>query len=240
MAGGCIIAIALSVLSIAKVDLSHGLPSLAQRTPPVYASSATLLVTQSGFPWGSAVQLYSSSGSKTSTASLVPSGDLNRLTALANLYVQLANSDVIRSIVARHAPKGGQLISATQNYSFSPSYYSSALPIVTINGTGTTRGNAILTTQAGANALRAYLKRQQNAAGIRDPQRVVLQEIQQPRLVTVMNPIKKTIPVVVFLTVMMAVVGLAFVLENVRPRTSEMTAVRQDVEPVVDAARRTA
>jgi DNA-binding protein Fis len=238
VAGGCAIAILLSVLSIAKVDLSHGVPRLTPRTQQIYASSAALLVTQSGFPWGSAVQsYYSSAGSKSSP---VPAGDLNRLTALANLYVQLANSDVIKSIVARHSPAGGHLITASQNYSFSPSYYSSALPIVTINGTGTTRANAILTTQAGVDALSSYLRRQQNSARISDAQRVVLQEIQRPRLTTVMNPTKKTIPAVVFLTIMLAVVGLAFVLENLRPRANETTPLRQDVEPVVDAARRSA
>ena len=235
MGAGCAVALALAVFSVAKVDFSHGVPDLSSRTPHRYASSATLLVTQSGFPWGSALQIYAPAG-KNSTA---PSGDLSRLTQLANLYVQLANSDVIRSIVAVKVPRG-DLISASQNYSFSPSYYSSALPIVTINGVGKSRADAIATTQTGVAALSTYLKRQQDTARIDDAQRVVLQEIQYPRLTTIVNPTKKTIPVVVFLTVMLAVIGLAFVLENVRPQQPETQAFTRDEQPVVDAARRTA
>src|SRR5215470_1393727 len=87
VAAGLVVALLLSVLTVAK------LPSFAPRTPPVYASHATLLVTQTGFPWGSAVQQYSQS--PTGEGGLVPAGDLTRLTNLANLYVQLANSDLI-------------------------------------------------------------------------------------------------------------------------------------------------
>src|SRR5256885_705400 len=88
VAAGFVVAVALGVLTIDKVELSHGKPKLTSRTQPVYASSATLLITQSGFPWGSAVQQYAQTGTGESS---VPSGDLGRLTALANLYVQLAN-----------------------------------------------------------------------------------------------------------------------------------------------------
>ncbi len=97
VAGGFVVALLLAVLTVAK------LPSFKPRTTTVYGSSATLLITQSGFPWGSAVQQYALPGRKGQDP--VPAGDLTRLTALANLYVQLANSDVIKR--RRGAEDGG-------------------------------------------------------------------------------------------------------------------------------------
>ena len=49
---------------------------------------------------------------------------------------------------------------------------------------------------------------------------------------------RETLPVVVFLSVMMAVFGLAFVLENLRPRSSPAEEVL--AEPVLTSARRSA
>jgi hypothetical protein len=234
--GGLLVAVVLGVMTVAKIDLSQGRPHLTPRTEPVYASAATALVTQSGFPWGSAVQQYATPNPG---ASPVPAGDLTRLTALTNLYVQLANSDAIRRLVATKAPRGST-ITASQNYSVSPSFYSTALPILTITGTSTTRAGALATAQAGVDVLVGYLRDQQRAAGIADGQRVVLQELQSPRAVAVINGTKKTLPVVVIFTVMLAVIGLAFVLENVRPRAPIKIIAGAEVEPRLDSARRTA
>jgi hypothetical protein len=234
---GFLLAVCLAVLTVAKVDLSHGTPRLAPRTQPLYASQATLLVTQNGFPWGSAIQQFTTAGSGQSP---VPAGDLGRLTSLANLYVQLANSDAIRKLVVQKAPKPASIL-ATQNYSFSPTYYSSPLPMLTITGTSTSRRNAIATAQIGVDVLTAYLKQQQVAANIDDRQRVVLQELVSPRKTTVVNATKKTLPVVVFLTVMLAVTGLAFVLENLLPRMPKAaTPASAEAAPVLDTARRSA
>ncbi len=234
--GGLVVASTLSVLTIAKVDLGAGAPYLSARVAPRYASNATVLVTQPGAPWTSAVQQYRQSSSGGDS---VPIGDLGRLTTLANLYVQIANSDIIKAMVARTAPAGGT-VSAAQNYSFSPSYYSSALPIMTLTGTGKTRADAITTTRAGVTAMIRYLTEQQRQAGIKGEQRVVIQVLQQPHNTVVVDGPKKTLPVVVFLTVMLAVVGLAFALANVRPRVAERPAVVSDPELLVDSARRSA
>jgi hypothetical protein len=233
---GFLLAVSLAVFTIDKVDVSHGFPKLTPRTQPVYSSNATLLITQPGFPWGSAVQQYVPSSSGQSS---VPVGDSNRLTGLAGLYVQLANSDVIRALIAKKAPRGGKIL-ASQNYVFSPSYYSTALPIITITGLNTTRGTARATAQAGADALIGYLTDQQKAAGIRDSDRVVVQELARPRKTLVANGPKKTLPIAVFLTVMLAVSGFAFVLENLRPRTAVKAVVAAPAEPLLDSARRSA
>lgn len=228
VAAGFVLALLLSVLTVAK------LPSLAPRAPLKYASNATLLVTQPGFPWGSAVQQYTNGGSGSTLV-----GDMGRLTGLANLYVQLANSDLIKTRVVRQSRLAGT-ISATQNYSFSPSLYSTALPILTITGTSDSPANAIAITRTGVDALKGYIEQQQRAASIDAQKRVVVQQLQSPRKTLVVNPTKKTLPVVVFLTVMLAVVGLAFALENLRPRAPLAAVPRVKAEPLSDRNRRSA
>ena len=232
--GGFVLAVALAVLTVVKIDTAHGAPFIAKRTAPLYSSSATLLITQSGFPWGSAVQGYTTSPS----AGPVANGDLSRLTSLANLYVQLANSDIIRTLVAKKAPSTLALF-ASQNYSISPSFYSTPLPIVTLTATSRTGALAVADAQASANVLKTYLRQQQNAAGIDSSKRVVVQELQAPKKAVVVNTTKKTLPAVVFLTIMLAVLGLVFVLENMRPRVAVSSV--SEAEPLLDVGtRRTA
>jgi hypothetical protein len=151
--------------------------------------------------------------------------------------VQLANSDVIKSLLDKKAPGAGTIV-ATQNYSISPSFYSTALPIITITGTSTTPSKALGTAQAGVDVLSGYLKEQQRVAGIAAGQRVVVQELKRPRTATVINGSKKTLPLVAFLTVMLAVVGLAFVLENVRPRAPKAFVAKTEAAPLLDSSAR--
>lgn len=234
--GGFVLAVVLSVLTVARIDTAHGAPFIAKRTAPLYAGSATLLITQSGFPWGSAVQQYTTSPS----AGPVANGDLTRLTSLANLYVQMANSDTIRRLVAKRAPSTIGLL-ATQNYSTSPSFSSYPLPIITLSATSRTGRLAVEDAQASADVLKTYLRRQQNAAGIDPSNRVVVQELEAPKKAVVVNATKKTLPAVVFLTIMLAVLGLAFVLENLRPRVAVSEVSRPEAEPLLDVGtRRTA
>lgn len=235
VAGGFVVGVLLSVFTVATINFS-GFPHLVPRPAPIYQASADLFVTEPDFPWGSAVQTYTPSGQ----SGPAPTGDLGRLNSLANLYAQLANSDTIKALAARKSPPGGQ-ITAAQKFYTNPAFYTSALPILTINGTATNPARAIATAQAGADALIGYLARHQRAADIPEAHRVVLQEIHRParKTVTVVNPTKKTLPIAVFLTVMLAVVGLVFVLENMRP-VPRTVVLRPEADPVAENARRSA
>jgi hypothetical protein len=210
-------------------------PYLKSRTAPIYSSSAVLLITQPGFPWGSAVQSYTPSN--TSGQAPVATGDLTRLTSLTNLYVQIANSDIIQARVAKKAPTT-QSVVATQNYSLSPSLYSSPLPIMTITARSRTKALAIADAQASADVLVAYLKHQQSAARITPSDRVVVQQLQAPKRAVAVNPTKKTLPAVVFLTIMLAVVGLAFVLENMRPHAAVSVMPQPEADRALDGSAR--
>ena len=47
---------------------------------------------------------------------------------------------------------------------------------------------------------------------------MVLEQVLRPRNAEIFQPRSKTMPIVIFLAVMFATVGLAFLLENLRPR----------------------
>ena len=210
----------LAVLTVAKI--SPGVPpKFAARQQPTYRSVATLLLTQPGFPWGSAIQSYTTPKDSPPVAV----GDAARMTGLTNLYVALANSDAVKQL-RRHLSRLKGKTTAAASYATLPSGYEVALPEMTLTGTSDSRAHATALTRAGIDAFRKYLAGQQDAAHIPKNQRVVIQALGLTPPAKVGGP-KKTLPVVVFLIVMMAVVGLALVLENIRPRVS--------VQPVADA-----
>jgi hypothetical protein len=79
----------------------------------------------------------------------------------------------------------------------------------------------------GSKALNTFIARQQRANNVPPEDRVVVQTIVQPRGARLFQPRSKTMPIVVFLVVMFAIVGLAFVLESITPRPTEVGAPRE-------------
>ena len=76
-----------------------------------------------------------------------------------------------------------------------------------------------------ARTIRNVVLTQQRRADIPANQQVALQIFGKARRVTVVGPRKKTLPVVVFLTVLIIAVGLAFVLENMRRKVPRIASV---------------
>jgi hypothetical protein len=91
-----------------------------------------------------------------------------------------------------------------------------------------------------ASVFRQYIVQQQVANRIPAKKRVVLQVITSANKhnTTLAAGRKKTTPIVIFLTVLLAAVGLAFVLENLRPRVRSLPSDEEGQQPV--AARRPA
>jgi capsular polysaccharide biosynthesis protein len=69
-----------------------------------------------------------------------------------------------------------------------------------------------------------YIEQRQTDAGVGDDRRVVVQVLKHGAAgsATIVVGAKKTMPIVVFLAVMIAVFGLAFMLENMRPRIRQV------------------
>src|SRR4051794_19316467 len=91
---GFLVAVALAVLAYGKVDVEHGF-KITPRKTPVYHVDGLALVTQNGFPWGSAHQEYLP-GNQAKALPPVPTGDFSRMDAIAMIYSELASSDVVR------------------------------------------------------------------------------------------------------------------------------------------------
>ncbi len=97
-----------------------------------------------------------------------------------------------------------------------------ALPMLTITGVSPAPSQAIGFARLGSDAFRMYLERQQRDAGIPPEQRVLVTVLNRANqtTVTVLQPRKKTIAIMVFMAMMAATFGVALILENVRPRPS--------------------
>ncbi len=213
---GLLLAIALSTLSFVRVTFKGGAPRLAYRQAEVWQSGERLLITQSGFAEG----WTNPPGAQPGVPSSVVGGSTqtfvatDRFAALALYYEQLANSDSVQRFVHRDRSLRGSYFAqhVTDPASRGP------LPILDIGGYAGTPEDAIRIARRGVEGFRRYLEQQQIRTGIPTSERVHLSVLNAATGAVISSPRKKTLPIVVFLTVMIAAVGLAFILENLRPR----------------------
>jgi hypothetical protein len=215
---GFILAISLTVASLVRVGFAHGSVSLSYRQQQTWQSTTRLLVTQEGFPWGRSVFPATSPTTVPSTGNSASSGiefaDPTRFTGLAVLYTQLINGDLIQREIRKVARSGDELGATAVT---DPST-SSALPMVDVVSLARTPGEASRVSRAAADLFRSYIADQQASAKIPLDQRVLLQVV-STKVPVLAKGRKKTLAIVAFLAVMIGAVGLAFVLENLRPRS---------------------
>jgi len=189
-----------------------------------------LLLTQPGFPWGRVLP---------STAAGPAAVGAGRLQSLTELYAQLANSDEVKRMMIRDgAPKTWKIVADPIQQRDS----GSVLPVVALSGQAFSAKDAAAAAAYGRRAFIRYLANQQESAAIPAAQRVQIQLLNAsstPRPV-VIKPHSKTLPMMVFLAVLGATLGLAFILENRGPniRVVESTADDDDMRPAdVDVRR---
>ncbi len=188
-------------------------------------SVATVLVTEPDFPLGRAVfpqdvPPANSDEPGQYTPRFAPS---SRFIELANVYAELATGDAVRQLILKDGPLPG----AVQALPLVASNGSDAsLPMVAVRGLASTPEAAVTVAQRASAAFQEYLQAEQVRGSIPTEQRVVLKEVKHPSLATtaMLEGRSKTVPIVVFLTVMLAFVGLAFILENLRPVSKPVAA----------------
>ena len=215
---GVILAAILAVLSLVRVT-SHG---FIHRKPAVWQSQAVLLLNAPGFTYGRTLL----PGTDTPT----PPQYMN-LAGLTDLYSQFANSDDVKRLMrAEGAPKTWSITAAPAV----PAITGADLPVIALSGRANSAGEAVSAVQYGTRALVEYVSRQQQVAKIPTNQRIGLQSMQRATRPVVVEPRKKILSIVVFLAVIVATVGLAFILENLRPRVRAVApatpAFRGDVD----------
>jgi hypothetical protein len=230
LAIGVILAAVMALLSFFKVDSSG---KLAPRQAEQWESLSTLFITSHGFPWGSIGTPSSPapSGGTRATATPDPSSSLDpaHLTGLAALYIRLATSDPVLNLVTREALTDGTLQAFP--VSSDDSGRGSVLPMLTLSAVAPTPERA---RQLAARHIRAfvrYIETEQRRAGIPGAQRVVVDVVRRPQQPTLLVGRKTTRPIVVFVAIMTAVIGLAFALENIRPRVRLLPAESAGAEP---------
>jgi hypothetical protein len=201
---GLSLAVGLAFLSAVKVNM-QGPKHFQYRQGLLWADDVTLLVAPQGFPWGA--------------QSFGISADPQKYASLATIYANLATSDEVKQIVLRDGPvdffKEPMLAAfvpySTQNSSSPP------LPLITLEAQAATLERVIELAKRETKAFLQFLTTQQATNKIPDKQRVLVRVIKGDQ-VRLLKKRSKTTPIMIFMLVSMATLGLAFLLENLRPR----------------------
>lgn len=228
VAVGFLLSVALAFLSVASVDLKDP-KHVAYRSTETWISRSTILITQSRFPEGRSVfeQTVPAQGQPKETQFAPSFADSSRFIELANLYAELATSDPVEQLLRQ----GGPLRGTVQAVPTVTVNGAAALPLLSINGIATTPQGAITLAARAVQGFVSYLERQQERAGVPESQRVLLQVVDRPHKAELLRGRPKTLPVVVFLAVLLATAGIAMLLENLRPRVA--TTMQAPLTPVI-------
>jgi hypothetical protein len=232
---GVVLALLLAFFAMFRVDTKGG--GIQFRQQQRWTSNSMIWITQGGFPLGRAIyDQYLKTGSSPNSPIVPESGDPTRFTGLAALYVTLATSDPVEAIMKRSGPIDGS-VGATQPTV--ANNVNAPLPFVEISGTATGPAAAEKLTTRATNALMKYVTDQQTASGIAPDKRVLLEVVKRPTPAVVTAKRSLTRPLVVFVATLLLVLGLTFVLENLRPRVRPVSA-ESELPSAAPTARRTA
>jgi capsular polysaccharide biosynthesis protein len=215
---GLIVAVGLAVLAAFKVSSS----GLKYRTDATWGSTTSLLVSQPGYPIGSA-----GNG---------PNFDPARVAYLASIYVQLAQSDEVRSAVV--GPHGsvtnGKLsidngrirgsYTATQILSADGSQ---GLPIVTIAAESNSRENAKVIALRATAALRYAIQSAAVKGNVPKSNRIQLSQLAGSNNTAQIKGHGKVLPIIAFLFGVIGTLALIFFLENLARERAALEAARE-------------
>ncbi len=221
---GLVLAFALALLTMFRV----GLDGVGYRQSEEWSSTSRLGVTQQGFPWG---RLFAQDDSSLTPAEQakrlgIPIADPNRFKDLAFLYAELATSDPVRRLMLRSGPIEGQVVSEpviAEN--------GITLPLIDLTALAESPDAAVALARRAASALDMYVAQQQRKARVPASDRVVLQKLTRAEEATIVKPRPKSIPIVVFIVIVAGTIGLAFLLENLRPSV-QLVESREDSVPI--------
>jgi len=186
---------------VVALALAAGSYATASKT---WESQAEVLITQGNDPYGAVPRAGSA-------------GNGGFLASLASVYAQVANGTAIQQSIYRTAGPGAGTIQAAEVID---SATGNPLPLVTFTSESTTAGGAVkLTTQAVA-ALANYVTTQQSQAGVGADQRVTFETIRSGAPPVITGGASKTVPMLIFAGVLAAFIVMAFMRENMNPKTA--------------------
>ena len=220
VAVGLLAAIVLALMAFVRVTIDQGRAEFAYRQPETWSSDATLFVTQSGFPWGRSVpemEVLPANPKLFENGVVQRFAEPDRFSTLAVLYSHLASGDAVRNIILRSGPLDGD-VEATALATRDNGY----VPLIRITGLAASGQRAKALTQRAILALTAYVRQQQTANAIREGERVVVSVLRRPAEPELLEGRKLTRPIVVFLLITMVTLSIAFLLESMRPRVTQV------------------
>jgi hypothetical protein len=207
VAVGLSLALALSFLSLVRVDVGAGF-KVTYRENEQWETLSTLFVSSPDFRWGS---LSSGGSAEDPEAAQAAEGRIHAMTAL---YMQGATMDKVLALMMRQGPIDGVVqtfpVTAGADGNGDP------LPMITFSAIAPTPAQSHALAKRHIRAFLGFLRR--NQRGVPADERVLVEVVRQPQAPVLLQPRKKTRPIIVFLTVAIATIGLAFILENIRPR----------------------
>jgi hypothetical protein len=214
---GVLLAIVLSMLSYGTPGLKGGKPTIIPRGSEVWEGEAELLISQAGFPYGSAVQQVIPG--KGTTVPAEPIGDYNSLASLSSVYAALANGTAVQQQVQTESrvPMCSLAVNATGpcgtmvGAEVADINTGSPLPLLTLTSSASTAADAARIATTTISVLGSEIARQQTAAGTPVNQRVVLQTLKSGAPATLTQGYSKSIPILVLLAITAASIALAFI-----------------------------
>lgn len=237
VAVGLVFACVLSFFSYFRIGSS----GITHRQSETWQGTAVLFVTQKGFPYGYSVLPSTSQTAPAKTGASSQFGNPSWFASLAAYYAPLVQGDAFVAMLRQrtHIKGLGQKNSGV-SLSAQPVVNNQGLPqpYIDLYGDAPSESEAVSLANKAAGALKQYIVDLQVANKIPSSKRVELQLVTNATAhnATIVAPRKKTTPIVVFLTILVATVGLAFVLENFRPRIRLVPSDEEEQQPI--AARR--
>jgi hypothetical protein len=213
---GVVIGLLLALISLARLEFVDGSPKLTARTPVEWVSTSMVRVTQPGFPEGYALLDETLGTPKTGLNGDTPQprfSDPSRYSALAGLYVEFAKSDPLERLVLRGTGPDTRYDALTVK---TPDG-SAVLPLIAMVGYGPSGDAAAVVANRATTALRRYIGQLQVRNGVPADKRVELVVMSRASKAEVFKPRSLVRPIFLFMLPALLAVGLAFLLENLRP-----------------------
>jgi hypothetical protein len=214
---GVIVGSVLALLAAVRIEFVDGAPQLSYRQSEEWQSEATLLVTEQGFPEGHKAPVPEEwhQGGNEPVFTGPTFAEPQRFDDLALIYANLVETDAVRG-----AFPPGALADATIEGQARTSESGEAIPFIDVVASAASPRASRALARRSAEALRDYVTAQQAANGIPESERVQLIVAAYPREAELVVARPKALPLIAFLAAFLVVVALAFVIENIRPRSS--------------------
>lgn len=233
---GVLLATGLALLSYLRVDFDGATPTFSYRASETWESSSTILVSERGFPAGVSLLEEPVGVDDERDPDEPVYSDPSRFEGLAVLYAKFAESDEVRAAVDRSAAPDGSY-SAQPMKTDDGAHY---LPFVLVTASASSPNAARELAKQATAALRAYIFRNQEENGIPADRRTEIPVVNRPDTATLVSGRSPVKPIFIMLIGLAATLGLAFVLENLRPRVRPAAAAPAPLPLGAPEARRSA